>query len=164
MDENRTKSRYRPTESRYKGGAQEMYVTYDLQQKTRGGGQALYPKVKRVYIAGEVKDWKVARSASGQAGKFLVWQSSMSKTGKVTAGKALQPNAEKPNTRLHRRLSSRLHRNSGKWWRFPKKPSISTTTPHQTNCPKSIKVPCKIFGRAKRKKYFFKRSGAVAVG
>jgi hypothetical protein len=50
--------RYRPTESKYKGGAHEMYVTYDLEQKTRGGGSATYPKVKRVYIAGDVKGWK----------------------------------------------------------------------------------------------------------
>jgi hypothetical protein len=48
---------YRPTESKYKGGAHEMFVTYDLEQKTRGGGSATYPKVKRVYIAGDVKDW-----------------------------------------------------------------------------------------------------------
>jgi len=54
-----TKRRYRPTESKYKGGANEMYVTYDLEQKTRGGGSATYPKIKRVYIAGDVKDWKV---------------------------------------------------------------------------------------------------------
>src|SRR5437868_4043605 len=53
-----TRSHYRPTESKYKGGAHEMYVTYDLEQKTRGGGTATYPKVKRVYIAGDVKDWK----------------------------------------------------------------------------------------------------------
>jgi hypothetical protein len=52
------KSAYRPTESKYKGGAHEMFVTYDLEQKTRGGGSAMYPKVKRVYIAGDVKDWK----------------------------------------------------------------------------------------------------------
>jgi hypothetical protein len=51
--------RYRPTESKYKGGAEDMFVTYDLDQKTRGGGQASYPKVKRVYIAGDVKNWKV---------------------------------------------------------------------------------------------------------
>lgn len=51
--------RYRPTESKYKGGAHEMYVTYDTEQKTRDGGSATYPKVKRVYIAGEVKDWKL---------------------------------------------------------------------------------------------------------
>ncbi|MCG3117766.1 MAG: hypothetical protein LLH30_19010 [Candidatus Manganitrophus sp. SA1] len=50
---------YRPTESKYKAGADEKYITYDLEQRTRGGGSALYPKVKRVYIAGEVKDWKV---------------------------------------------------------------------------------------------------------
>lgn len=51
--------RYRPTESKYKGGAAEMAITYDLEQETRGGGSAVYPKVKRVYIAGQVKDWKV---------------------------------------------------------------------------------------------------------
>jgi hypothetical protein len=54
----KTNHRYRPTESKYKGGAQEMYVTYDLKQKTRNGDSKLYPKVKRVYIAGDVKDWK----------------------------------------------------------------------------------------------------------
>jgi hypothetical protein len=54
----KTNQRYRSTESKYKGGAQEMYITYDLKQKTRGGDEKLYPKVKRVYIAGDVKDWK----------------------------------------------------------------------------------------------------------
>jgi hypothetical protein len=55
------KGRYRPTESKYKGGASEMYVTYERDQRTRGGGTATYPKVKRVYIAGDVKDWTVGR-------------------------------------------------------------------------------------------------------
>ena len=49
--------RYKSTESKYKGRAQEMYITYDLKQKTRSGS-AMYPKVKRVYIAGDVTDWK----------------------------------------------------------------------------------------------------------
>jgi hypothetical protein len=53
------RSTYRPTESKYKGGAQVMYITYDLEQATRGGGHALYPKVKRVYIPGKVTDWRV---------------------------------------------------------------------------------------------------------
>ena len=57
MKHTTNKHRYRPTESKYKGGAHEMYVTYDLDQRTRGGS-ARYPKVKRVYIAGDVKDWK----------------------------------------------------------------------------------------------------------
>jgi hypothetical protein len=35
-----------------------MYVTYELQQRARSGGHAPYPKVKRVYIAGDVKNWK----------------------------------------------------------------------------------------------------------
>jgi hypothetical protein len=50
---------YKTTESKYKGGAREMYITYDLWQTTRGERPALYPKVKRVYIAGEVEDWRV---------------------------------------------------------------------------------------------------------
>jgi len=58
MKKSLKKERYRPTESKYKGGAHEMYVTYDLEQKTRSGRSVIYPKVKRVYIAGNVKDWK----------------------------------------------------------------------------------------------------------
>ena len=54
---------YKTTESKYKGGAEEMYVTYDLWQETRGDGRALYPKVKRVYIAGRVKDRHVGTFA-----------------------------------------------------------------------------------------------------
>src|SRR5215813_9083987 len=54
-----TTHRYKSTESKYKGGAKEMYVTYDLWQETRGDSRALYPKVKRVYIAGDVKHWQV---------------------------------------------------------------------------------------------------------
>ncbi|HEY7494013.1 MAG TPA: hypothetical protein VIH59_23290 [Candidatus Tectomicrobia bacterium] len=50
---------YKTTESKYKGGAEEMYITYDLWQATQGENRALYPKVKRVYIAGKVKDWQV---------------------------------------------------------------------------------------------------------
>ena len=52
------KPSYRRTEAKYKGGAHEMYVTYDLEQRTRGAKTAVYPKVKRVHIAGEVRDWK----------------------------------------------------------------------------------------------------------
>ena len=56
---NASDRRYKATESKYKGGAEEMYVSYDLLQKTRGSNPALYPKVKRVYIAGKVKSWHV---------------------------------------------------------------------------------------------------------
>ena len=47
---------YRPTESKYKSGAHEMYVTYDLEQKTRSERNAMYPKVKRVYVSSNVTD------------------------------------------------------------------------------------------------------------
>ncbi len=50
---------YKSTESKYKGDAEEMYVTYDLWQDTRGDNRAVYPKVKRVYIAGDVTHWEV---------------------------------------------------------------------------------------------------------
>lgn len=53
--------RYRPTESKYKDGAKEMYITYDLEQQTRGVTTATYPKVRRVYIAGRVKDWETGQ-------------------------------------------------------------------------------------------------------
>ena len=53
--------RYKSTESKYKGGAKEMYITYDLEQETRAGRSATYPKVKRVYIAGNVKDWSTGK-------------------------------------------------------------------------------------------------------
>jgi hypothetical protein len=50
---------YRETESKYKGGAEERYVTYDLKQKGANGQPQVLPKVKRVYIAGEVQHWDV---------------------------------------------------------------------------------------------------------
>src|SRR6056297_2803650 len=49
---------YRSTESKYKGTADEMYITYDLEQQTTGDSTAKYPKVKRVYIAGDVTNWQ----------------------------------------------------------------------------------------------------------
>ena len=63
-----TNRSYKSTESKYKGRAKEMYVTYDLKQPTRGDGSAMYHKVKRVYIAGNVKDWKAGtvKKRSGQ--------------------------------------------------------------------------------------------------
>ena len=61
-----TKRRYRSTEAKYKGGAHEMYVTYDLHQKTRGAQSALYHKVRRVYIAGAVTNWR-----AGQVRKLM---------------------------------------------------------------------------------------------
>ncbi|MEO8458743.1 MAG: hypothetical protein ABI559_13145 [Chloroflexota bacterium] len=36
-----------------------MYVTYDLPQKTPSGKHAIFPKVKRIHIAGEVQHWDV---------------------------------------------------------------------------------------------------------
>jgi hypothetical protein len=57
------KHHYKTTASKFKDGAEEMYITYDLQQATRGGARALYPKVKRVYIAGRVTHWQVGMFA-----------------------------------------------------------------------------------------------------
>ena len=62
------KQEYKPTESKYKGDAKEMYITYDIEQETRGENKALYPKVKRVYIPGNVKDYEVGKTEK-QSGK-----------------------------------------------------------------------------------------------
>jgi hypothetical protein len=87
---------YRPTESKYKDGAKEAYIVYDLNQKTRGGGSALYPKVKRVYIAGHLKDWAV--------GDFT------KKSGKVTHG--VKIDYEQTRRGYHRRgfTATRMNR------------------------------------------------------
>src|SRR5512138_779099 len=79
----KTNHRYRATESKYKGGAQEMYVTYDLKQKTRSGDTRLYPKVKRVYIAGDVKDWKTGniKKRSGRTVHGVAIEYEQSRTG-----------------------------------------------------------------------------------
>ena len=91
---------YRPTESKYKGGAHEMYVTYDLEQKTRGGQRAVYhPKAKRVYIAGHLKDWKsgVARKRTGRQVHGVA--SSMNRHVRAIVEKDTQPTAATQNTR-----------------------------------------------------------------
>lgn len=79
----KTNHRYHPTESKYKGGAHEMYVTYDVKQKTRSGDSKLYPKVKRVYIAGDVKDWKTGniKKRSGRTVHGVAIEYEQSRTG-----------------------------------------------------------------------------------
>lgn len=88
MAEKHEEHRYRSTESKYKGRAKEMYVTYELDQKTRDGGHTLYAKIKRVYIAGDVKDWKVGevknrsgREVYGMAIKFEQSRSNYQRKG-----------------------------------------------------------------------------------
>ncbi len=58
-----TSRHYKSTESKYKGGAREMYVTYDMSRATRSGKATSVPRVKRVYIAGKVKDWNIGNYA-----------------------------------------------------------------------------------------------------
>ncbi len=73
---------YRPTQSQYKGGADETYVVYALEQRTRTGGRAVYPKVKRVYIAGEVVVWKagMVKKRSGRAVQGVLIRYTQSRT------------------------------------------------------------------------------------
>jgi hypothetical protein len=47
------------TESKYKGGAHDKFVIYDLEQRTRGDNMAIYPKVRRVFISGNIKKWEL---------------------------------------------------------------------------------------------------------
>jgi hypothetical protein len=50
---------YKSTGLKYKGGAHEMYVTYDIKRETRSGTSSATPRVKRIYISGRVKNWHV---------------------------------------------------------------------------------------------------------
>jgi hypothetical protein len=82
------KRQYKPTESKYKGGAKEMYITYDLKQQTRVDRSAVYPKVKRVYIAGHVKDWKTGKvkKRSGQTVHGVAIQYEQTRAGYYRKG------------------------------------------------------------------------------
>jgi len=98
MAQNPTR-RYKSTESKYKGGAKEMYVTYDLKQKTRGNGPALYHKIKRVYIAGDVTNWEsgeVQKRSGRQVSGVLI---DTSKPVQVISEKNIQPNGLKQLTK-----------------------------------------------------------------
>jgi hypothetical protein len=79
--------RYRSTESKYKGGAHEMYVTDDLEQKTQGGQSALYHKVKRIYIAGEVRDWRTGRVRRRRGVTCTAYGSNMNRPVRATVEK-----------------------------------------------------------------------------
>src|SRR5262249_60587231 len=94
-----TAHHYKTTESKYKGGAKEMYVTYDLWQATRGDSQALYPKVKRVYIAGHVTGWHVGTFAkrTGQKVHGVKIEYEQSRAGYTRQGYT----ATRGNTRYH---------------------------------------------------------------
>ena len=94
-----TTHHYKTTEAKYKGGAKEMYVTYDLWQATRGDSQALYPKVKRVYIAGHVTDWHVGTFAkrTGKKVHGVKIEYEQSRAGYTRQGYT----ATRGNTRYH---------------------------------------------------------------
>jgi hypothetical protein len=69
-----------------------MYVTYDLRQKTRGGDSKLYPKVKWVYIAGDVKDWKTGniKKRSGRTVHGIAIEYEQSREGSQRRGFAAE--------------------------------------------------------------------------
>jgi hypothetical protein len=92
-----TNRRYRSTDS--KGGAHEMYVTYDLEQKTRGGESALYHKVKRVYIAGEsgIGD----SFGKGPGVNYTACGSNMSRPARATVEGGTRPGGARRNILWH---------------------------------------------------------------
>ena len=102
MAETNKKRSYRPTESEYKGMAKDMYVTYDLEQKTRSGGTAMYPKVKRVYVAGDVKDWQVGtfnkRSGRAAFGVRIEYEQSRKGYQRGETTYQVEPATVKPTT------------------------------------------------------------------
>ena len=75
-----TKHRYRPTEAKYKGRAEEMFVTYDLSQETRGGGPAggggQRPPVPEEGVKVIVRDSRgkrtITEATSGKGGEYKI--------------------------------------------------------------------------------------------
>ncbi len=114
---------YKSTESKYKGGAEEMYITYDLWQQTRGDNRALYPKVKRVYIAGEVKDWEAGtfrrRSGKDIHGVKIAYE--QSRGGYTRKGYTAHRGDTEYQSPAHesRRQQVQIHQNCGSSERCP---------------------------------------------
>ena len=75
-------NQYRSTASKFKGGAHEMYVTYDLKRSTRSGSTVM-PKIKRIYIAREVKHWQTGevKKRSGRQVHGLVIEYEQNRRG-----------------------------------------------------------------------------------
>jgi len=63
---------YRPTESKYRGGAQEMYVTYDLEQKTAVGTKPYIPRSSASTLPAMSRTGSQARFAISLDVKFTV--------------------------------------------------------------------------------------------
>jgi hypothetical protein len=87
-------NRYRSTASKFKGGAQEMYVAYEMMRSTRSGS-TIMPKVKRVYIAGEVKHWQIGdvKKRSGRQVHGVVIEYEQARAGYNRTGYSAQRGA-----------------------------------------------------------------------
>src|SRR5262249_54740826 len=121
------KGGYRPTESKYKGGADEMYVTYDLDQKTRGGGSARYPKIRRGLIAGGGEDWEARRVPDGAGGgRGGEW--SETSAGEGPPGGGGGRGGGDPPMRLRRPPWGRRRSASHRLWKSLSAPTTSTST------------------------------------
>jgi hypothetical protein len=81
-----------------------MYVTYDLEQKTRGGGSALYPKVKRVYIAGNLTYWKIGAFKKRSRREAYGVQIDYKQSRRAYRREGILPDAARPPTRCRRHL------------------------------------------------------------
>ncbi len=103
----------------YKGGAKDMYITYDLDQRTRGGGSALLPKLKRVYIAGDVEGWMLGDFRKGSGAWSTASESSTSRAAVVIAGRPIMQRAAVPNMTSHLPAFRKPDNNSRKSWNCP---------------------------------------------
>ena len=136
---------YKTTESKYKGGAEEMYVTYDLWQETRGDGRALYPKVKRVYIAGQVKDWHVGTFAKRTGKHVHGVKLSIHRAAWPTRGRATGPPAAAPNTTWPRRRCTWALHGSPRSSKYRKR--RTTCSSMRENSPRATATPSRTYAR-----------------
>src|SRR5262249_20789439 len=84
-------------------------------------------------------------SGSGPAGTSTACGSSTSRAASGTTARATRPGAAKLPTRSAPRPSVRPRSGSCKWWRCPKPPGTSTSTPTGTGCRPGTATPCSTF-------------------
>jgi hypothetical protein len=117
-----TNRRYRSTESKYKGGAHEMYVTYDLEQKT-AADKAPYTTKSSGYIS-------PAKSGIGERGSFgkrrgvkcTAFGSNMSRPARVIVKGGARPGGARRNILWPQGPSLRLLSELSRWSRFRRAP------------------------------------------
>jgi hypothetical protein len=152
---------YRRTESKYKGVAHEMYVTYDLEQTTRGGHSAMYPKVKRVLSPATSRNGRQASSETSSVAKCAMCGSNTSRRARATAGRDIPPIGARRNTRQEQQASLVPRSGSPRWRRSRRPLAMSISTLTIPNCRRNIGMRCSTSDKPSRGSRLVRTAGAA---